>query len=274
MGMDVALAFFAALVGAIEYGIMLLLEKGRSFDGHRATYELVAGVDLGIRKAHGGEHVEAGLVVLLGLEAATLHAIVAEGIAVEAESDFKGRGCCVLELFEIGIGEAFGAEAVVVDMGRILEGAMAFGIIHDGIHLLLIVAEVLQGLGNALVDNFEVSSAAELLVLHQGKVGLDAGGIAIHQQSDGSCWRDYSSLCVAVAMAFAELQGFVPRIAGCLEQVIGAIFLVDAHGRNTETFKIERRVVGGIAVVADHAQHVLLVLLIHAERTFHCGHFC
>ena len=82
--------------------------------------------------------------------------------------------------------------------------------------------------GDRLVDDLEVAAAGQLLELDQGEVGLDPGGVTVHQQADGPGRREHGGLGVAVAVLLAQLQGQVPRRAGCCEQVGRAHARVDA----------------------------------------------
>ena len=77
--------------------------------------------------------------------------------------------------------------------------------------LLLVVAERAQGLGHGAVDDLEIAAAGELLELDQREVGLDAGGVAIHDEADGAGRRDHRDLRVAIAMRFAEASARRPR---------------------------------------------------------------
>ena len=79
--------------------------------------------------------------------------------------------------------------------------------------LLSAVAEVAQRRLDALVGDLEVAAAGELLELHQREVGLDAGGVAVHQQADGAGRREHRRLGVAVAVLLAAGQRAVPGLA-------------------------------------------------------------
>ena len=76
--------------------------------------------------------------------------------------------------------------------------------------LLLVVAERAQGLGHGAVDDLEIAAAGELLELDQREVGLDAGGVAIHDEADRARRRDDRDLRVAIPMLFAERERIVP----------------------------------------------------------------
>ncbi len=91
---------------------------------------------------------------------------------------------------------------------------MADGIGLDLGDLALGIAERAQRLGHRAVDDLEVAAAGQLLELHQREVGLDAGGVAIHDQADRAGRRDHRRLRVAVAVLLAELDGAVPGGAG------------------------------------------------------------
>src|SRR5205814_2963119 len=57
------------------------------------------------------------------------------------------------------------------------------------------------------------AAADQLLVLDQGDVRLDAGGVAVHHESDRPGGGDHGRLRVAVAIEVAQLAGFVPGVS-------------------------------------------------------------
>ncbi len=67
--------------------------------------------------------------------------------------------------------------------------------------------------GHRLVDDLEVAAAGELLELHEREVGLDAGGVAVHQEPDGAGGREHGRLRVAVAVLLAQRTAEVPVLA-------------------------------------------------------------
>src|SRR3712207_8658579 len=75
---------------------------------------------------------------------------------------------------------------------------------------MLAVAEGAERIGHGPVDDLEVAAAGELLELHEGEVGLDAGGVAIHHEADRARGGDHGGLGVAVAVCLAEFQSLVP----------------------------------------------------------------
>ena len=158
-------------------------------------------------------------------------------------------------------------------MRRTLESLVTFCIINDVLSLLYIIAQMLQCHWHSLVYNFKVSTTAQFLIFHQSKVRLDTGSIAVHQQSDGSRWSNNGRLSVTETVFLTPLYRFVPSITSCFQQVIWAMLLIQTNGLNTQSFKCQRCIVSSISVVADNAQHVLLVFLVHTEWTFYCRHF-
>ena len=105
--------------------------------------------------------------------------------------------------------------------GRLVEVAVADGIGLDLGDLALGVAERAQRFRHGAVDDLEVAAAGELLELDQREVGLDAGGVAIHDQADRAGRRDHGRLRIAVAMLLAELDGAVPGgLAGVVDQLL------------------------------------------------------
>ena len=74
------------------------------------------------------------------------------------------------------------------------------------------VAELAEGGGDGVVDDLDHAAADELLVLDEGEVGLDAGGVAVHHEADGAGGGEDGDLGVAVAVLFAVGEGAVPGV--------------------------------------------------------------
>src|SRR3546814_5684102 len=66
---------------------------------------------------------------------------LAEGPLVEDELDVEGGGQCLLDLLDLGLAEAGGCEAAVVDAGRLEQGGVADGVADDLLDLVGRVAE-------------------------------------------------------------------------------------------------------------------------------------
>ncbi len=114
-------------------------------------------------------------------------------------------------------------------MGGAQQVVGADHVVDDVVDLILAVAERPQRRGHRLVDDLEVAAAGQLLELHQGEVGLDAGGVAVHQKADRARGREHGGLPVAVAVQLALLQRQVPSSASFLEEIVGAMIRVDTH---------------------------------------------
>ncbi len=155
---------------------------------------------------------------------------------------------------------------------------------HDGAELILCVAQREQRGLDGGVGDLEVSAAGELLELDEREVGLDAGGVAVHQQADGAGGGDDSDLGVSEAVLLAEVQGFIPCADGAIQQVIGVgdvdaagvdDIVIDGHGRDAQVLVVPalaRDAVGGEAVIADDAEHAVALGLIAGERAELRGH--
>ncbi len=70
----------------------------------------------------------------------------------------------------------------------------------DGVDFSVGVAELEERGGHGVVDDLDHAAADELLVLDEGEVGLDAGGVAVHHEADGSGGSEDGHLGVAVAV--------------------------------------------------------------------------
>ena len=124
-----------------------------------------------------------------------------------------------------GAGSFAGLEAAIehgkvlgLDAGRAFNGPRRVDVADDGIDLGIGVAELEQGDGHGVVDDFDHSPANQLLVLDQRQVGFDAGGIAVHHEADGAGGGKHSDLRVAVAVLLAMGQGLVPAILAGLNE--------------------------------------------------------
>src|SRR3546814_20287575 len=85
-----------------------------------------------LREADGGEQVEGEVVQLRRREFQRVGAErLAEGPLVEDELDVEGGGQCLLDLLDLGLAEAGGCEAAVVDAGRLEQGGVADGVADD-----------------------------------------------------------------------------------------------------------------------------------------------
>ncbi len=74
------------------------------------------------------------------------------------------------------------------------EGVGSRHIRNDVCELRVGVAEPLECVWNALVDDLEITAACELLELDQREVRLDASRVAVHQKTDRSGWREHGGL--------------------------------------------------------------------------------
>src|SRR3546814_9148386 len=82
-----------------------------------------------------------------------------------------------------------------------------------------------------------------------------------------------SRLGVAEAVLLAQRQGLVPGALGGLHQrLVGAVVRLQRHRRGGQRLVAGALAVGGAAVVADDAQHVVGVLAMARERPELFGH--
>ncbi len=177
--------------------------------------------------------------------------------ALKANGSSKTPGSDFSTLVEVGVGEALRLQALAVDVRRTVEREGAEDVSQDGLALVGAVAEVFQGRFDTLVGDLEVAAAGEFLELHQREVRLDAGGVAVHQQADGAGRRQQGRLRVAVAVVLAQARARSHDFAGRgSTRSAGARSASIPIGGDGELLVLGGgRVVGGAAVVADHAQH-------------------
>src|SRR6202012_5373185 len=168
----------------------------------------------------GFEQAPFEIIVLGGLESKALQTFFTQAIDIEYKTDLEGRANGGVEFFDLFGDESFFTQRLVVDGRRAGESSGPYGIFDDGIYLLVGVTEVFQRGRHGLIDDLEIAAAGQFLELDEGKVGLNAGGIAIHDQADRTCRSDNGSLCIAVAVFLAQLYGFIPGLGSSLQEII------------------------------------------------------
>ena len=140
-----------------------------------------------------------------------------------------------------------------LDVRRALDRLPVVDVGEDLLDLRGVIAQLLQGRRNRLVDDLQEALADELLVLDQGDVGLDPGRIAIHHERDRAGRRQDGDLGIPVAVLLAEGERLV-------EDESGAVL---DGSRNA----VGRDLVGGVAVLVDDPQERRAVLVVRPERT-------
>ena len=109
-------------------------------------------------------------------------------------------------------------EVLGLDAGRAFNGAGGVDVADDGVDLVVVVAELEERGGYGVVDDFDHAAADELLVLDEGEIGLDAGGVAIHHEADGAGGREHGDLRVAIAVLLAVGESLVPALAAGVDE--------------------------------------------------------
>ena len=72
---------------------------------------------------------------------------------------------------------------LVLNMRRAFNRPGSVDVTNNSVSLIVIVAQLEQRGGHGLIDDLNHASAYELLVLHQRKVRLDAGCVAVHHEA-------------------------------------------------------------------------------------------
>ena len=184
----------------------------RAFDRHGAADMHVRRLDLALGEAEMGEQVETRGREILGIDAELVtQEVRAERPFVEGELDVERGRQRLFDFLDRFGRKALGLERGVVDRGRLAERTVADGIDDDLGDLGFAIAEDAQRFRHGAVDDLEIAAAGKLLELHQREVGLDAGGVAIHDQADGAGRRHDGGLRIAIAMRLAELRPRDPR---------------------------------------------------------------
>ncbi len=157
------------------------------------------------------------------------------------------------------IGRAEGAikdrQMGAVQAGRALDGLLAVHVVSDGFALAFVVTKTLQRLVDRVVDDLDGSAAHQPFVLDERNVGLDAGGVAIHHETDGARGRQHASLGVAEAVLSPQTNRVVPRLTGCGRQILGHKSSID--------------LVYVVAMLLHHGQKGLLVFGVAGEGASH-----
>src|SRR6202007_1144071 len=73
-----------------------------------------------------------------------------------------------------------------LDAGRAFDRAGGVDVADDSVDLCVVVAELEERGGDGVVDDLDHAAAAEVLVLEEGEVGLDAGRVGVHHEADGA----------------------------------------------------------------------------------------
>src|SRR5665213_1484155 len=107
---------------------------------------------------------------------------------------------------------------------------MTHSIIDNGFNLIGLIAQGAKCFGHSLVDDLEITTACQLLELHQSKIWLNSRGVAIHHQTNGASWGNHSGLSVAVAMGLTQFNGLVPSFACSKGEIfVREIILIQRH---------------------------------------------
>ena len=75
----------------------------------------------------------------------------------------------------------------VIHLRSTLDGSSGVDVRNDRIRLLVGVTKLKESRRDGVVDDLNHPAANQFLVLHQREIGLDAGSVAIHHESNRSC---------------------------------------------------------------------------------------
>ncbi len=272
---EIALADLAARIGAIEHGIMFFLQERRAFQRHRAANMDIGRFDILLGEAQNRQHFKREIVELLICQLQHILAkIFAQRPFVERELDIEGALESRIQGFDLLVGKALRLQRRRIDARRLIEIAMADGISLNLRDLAFRIAKRAQRFRHGAVDDLEIAAASKLLELHQCEVWLDTGRIAIHDEANRAGRCDDGGLRIAVAVLFAKLQRLVPGRTGMGDEVlIRAILSNQRHRIDGKTFIALTFAMGGAAMVADNAQHMLGIRLIAWEGSKLLRHF-
>ena len=120
---------------------------------------------------------------------------------------------------------------------------------QDRLDRRTVVTERTKRQRHRLVDDLEHAAAGELLVFHKRDVGLDTGGVAVHQERDRAGRGQHGGLGVAVAVAPPAGQHLVPDLPGGIAEILRAGGVDGVDGRAVHLHHVQHRLaVGGEAL--------------------------
>ena len=201
----------AASVCTIEDGQVFLSHVGCAFKGHGAADKGIEIVDLSFCESEGFEQVCGGIFYVFVAE---FEYIFAEGGAEisgrESKLDMEEvwqRGFDFVEFF---LRESFFCECFSIDFRSVLEGVVSEDVERDIFDLIFVVAEFFEGDGHGGVDESESPATCEFFVFDEGEVWFESGGVAVHDESDGSCGCDDADLCISESIFLTICECEVP----------------------------------------------------------------
>ena len=156
-------------------------------------------------------------------------------------------------MLQANTGEVLGGQ-----VRRAEDALLGVDVGDDLVDLLGRVAEAAQRPRDRLVDDRHVPAADELLELDEPEVGLDAGGVAVHQERDRPGRGEHRGLAVAHAVLLAVAHRGIPRLAARRRP-----------RRRARPARVDR--VRRVAVHPQHVEHVRLVLGEPGERAHPAG---
>ena len=267
---------FAARIGAIKDVHVFFFEMRRPFKGHGSGAIGVGGFNFILGEPNGSQQIKRWVIQVRIGQAQRLHAeIITKGIPVKGKFDVKGRHHGFIDLCQNGLIESFCTQTIMVDPGRAHECAVTDGVIGNSLNFFGAIAKGAKANRHRAVDDFKITTTCKFFEFDQRKIRLDPGGITIHDQTDGACWRDDRCLGIAIAVFFTQFQCPVPCPSGGNRQIdVGAVSNIQRHRFNGQAFIAFVFTICGTTMVADNPQHGITIVFKARERPQFFGHFC
>ncbi len=272
---DKTFAIFSTLVGTIKNRIMALFKMGSIFNCHPSANAVIGHLDFFFCKTQMPQQAEVhGVQLFIG----QLQHILAEPFPhdkfIERETDIENLRQFELNIIEHFIGKAFLTQGIPVDVRSGLKASRAHAIFDDILDLIGFVTQPAKRTGNRLVDNLEITAPCQFFIFDECVVRFNACGIAIHQQSDRTRWRNTSGLGITESVAFSQCQCIRPFLLGRIEEIGGAMFRMDTLRESGEAvilmnFHVMRRA----PVVFQNLKHGVPVILKVRKRAKLTSHF-
>ena len=179
-GRNVALTVLAATVGTIENGQVLRLDVRSALYGLHATDADLCGLDLLPFHAPGQQafRIDVGRV----------------GVHISGHLDRLGR------FLDLVIGKSQGFQPGQIEWHGVLQISGAHDVDQGILDLAVRVTQVVERFLQGLVHDLEEPATGQLFPFDDGEIGFDAGGVAIHQQTDGAGRRQDGHLGIAIAV--------------------------------------------------------------------------
>ena len=172
---------------------------------------VIGHINIGFTKAQMPQQVKGGIHQFFARHTQYFGAeVLPQSPLVEHKSNVKRRPERRFNFIQLCWSKSVTNQRRMVDCRCVADAAVTHGIAHNFFNLRTWITQFFQRSRYRLVDDLKVTATSKFLELHQRKVGLDAGGVTIHHQTNCAGWRHDRRLRVAISMTFSQRQRLVP----------------------------------------------------------------